>query len=386
MSRIATAKTKKVETLLETPAYAAGSAKAPLAPFTIERREPGPHDVLVDILYCGVCHSDIHQARDEWGGAIFPMVPGHEIVGTVAKTGAKVGKWRVGDTVGVGCFVDSCRECEACKAGEEQFCEQGMSQTYNSYERDGKTPTYGGYSTQITVDENYVLRIPDNIPLERAAPLLCAGITTYSPLRHFDVKPGDNVAIVGLGGLGHMGVKLAKAMGTKVTVLSHSPGKRHDALRLGADDFIATRGQEVFEKNARRFDFILDTLSAQHDYGLYLNLLRRDGTMALVGLPDPTPLSAAPLIMQRRRLAGSLIGGIRESQEMLDFCAEYGVASDVEVISIQQINEAYERMLRSDVRYRFVIDMTSLKEVAPRITIAHKLDEVASRTVGGVSL
>ena len=324
--------------------------------------EPGPHDLLVEILYCGVCHSDIHQARGEWSASVFPMVPGHEIVGTVVEAGDKVEKWKVGDTVGIGCFVDSCRECEACKAGEEQFCEQGMSQTYNSYERDGKTPTHGGYSTHITVDENYVLRIPESIPLERAAPLLCAGITTYSPLRQFGVKAGDNVAVVGLGGLGHMAVKLAQAMGAKVTVLSHSPAKRQDALRLGADDFVTTRHEEAFEKNARRFDFILDTLSVQHDYNAYLNLLRRDGTMVLVGFPDPTPLAAAPLIMQRRRLAGSLIGGIRETQEMLDFCAECGVASDVEVIPIQQINEAYERMMKSDVRYRFVIDIASLKQ------------------------
>lgn len=347
--------------MLKIPAYGAPSAKAPLAPFSIERRKPGPHDLLVEILYCGVCHSDIHQARGEWGAGAFPMVPGHEIVGIVTKAGDEVEKWKVGDTVGIGCFVDSCRECEACKAGEEQFCEQGMSQTYNSYERDGKTPTYGGYSTHITVDENYVLRIPESIPLERAAPLLCAGITTYSPLRQFGVRAGDNVAVVGLGGLGHMAVKLAKAMAASVTVLSHSPGKHGDALRLGADDFVTTRHEEAFEKNAGRFDFILDTLSAQHDYNAYLNLLRRDGTMVLVGLPDPTPLAAAPLVMQRRRLAGSLIGGVRETQEMLDFCAKHGVASNVEVIPIQQINEAYERMMKCDVRYRFVIDIASLK-------------------------
>src|SRR6266850_5230727 len=347
--------------MLKTAAYAAAHARAPLAPFTIERREPRPHDVLIEILYCGICHSDIHQVRDEWGGGIFPMVPGHEIAGKVVRMGDKVQKWNLGDIVGVGCFVDSCRECEACKAGEEQYCERGLVLTYNGYERDGKTPTYGGYSTRITVDENYVLRMPERIPLERAAPLLCAGITTYSPLRQFGVKAGDNVAVVGLGGLGHMAVKLAKAMGAKVTVLSHSPAKRQDALRLGADDFVVTR-HETFERNAGRFDFILDTISVQHDYNAYLNLLRRDGTMVLVGFPDPTPLAAAPLIMQRRRLAGSLIGGIRETQEMLDFCAECGVASDVEVIPIQQINEAYERMMKSDVRYRFVIDIASLKQ------------------------
>lgn len=290
------------------------------------------------------------------------MVPGHEIVGTVVKTGDKVERWKIGDTVGVGCFVDSCRECEACREGEEQFCEKGMTPTYNGRERDGQTPTYGGYSTRITVDEKYVLRIPRGMPLERAAPLLCAGITTYSPLRRFGVKTGDSVAVVGLGGLGHMGVKIAKAMGAKVTVLSHSPAKRDDALKLGADDFIATREANVFKENAGRFDFILDTISATHDYNAYLNLLRRDGAMVLVGLPDPTPLSAAPLVMKRRTLSGSLIGGIRETQEMLDFCAAHGVAADVEMIPIQSINEAYERMLRSDVHYRFVIDLASLKQ------------------------
>jgi len=347
--------------MLNTPAYAAMTAKAPLVPHSIERREPGPHEVLIDILYCGICHSDIHQARDEWGGSIFPMVPGHEIVGTVVKTGAQVTKWQTGATVGVGCFVDSCHECEACREGEEQFCEKGMNATYNGYERDGKTPTYGGYSTRITVNEDYVLRIPSGLPLERVAPLLCAGITTYSPLRQYGVKAGDNVAILGLGGLGHVGVKIAKAMGAKVTVLSHSASKREAALALGADDFIDTSAPNAFKENSKRFDFILDTVSAQHDYNAYLELLKRDRTMVLIGIPDPIPLSAAPLVMQRRHLAGSLIGGIRETQEMLDFCAEHGVVSDVEVIPIQKVNEAYERVLKSDVRYRFVIDMSSLK-------------------------
>lgn len=347
--------------MLKTPAYAATSAQSPLAPFAIDRREPGPHDVLIDILYCGVCHSDIHQVRDEWGGSLYPMVPGHEIIGTVAQVGSEVSKWRVGDTVGVGCFVASCRKCPACQEGEEQFCERGMSLTYNGHEQDGVTPTHGGYSTRITVDEAYVLRIPSGIPLERAAPLLCAGITTYSPLRHFGVQAGDRVAVVGLGGLGHIGVKLARAMGTRVTVLSHSPGKRDDALKLGVDAFLATQDEAVFAKHAKQFDFILDTVSATHDYNAYLNLLRRDGTLVLVGVPGPTPLAAGSLIMGRRRLAGSLIGGIRETQEMLDFCAEQGVAADVEVIPIQHINDAYERMLRSDVRYRFVIDIASLR-------------------------
>jgi len=346
--------------MLETEAYAALSSGAPLTPLTIERREPGRRDVLIDILYCGVCHSDIHQARDEWGGSIFPMVPGHEIVGRVVRAGAEVEKWRAGDTVGVGCFIDSCRECAACGAGEEQYCERGMSLTYNGYERDGKTPTYGGYSTRITVDEAYVVGIPDGMPLERAAPLLCAGITTYSPLSHWKIAAGHEVGVVGLGGLGHVGVKLARSMGARVTVLSHSPEKRADALGLGADDFISTRDAGAFEKNARRFDFILDTVAAAHDYSAYLNLLRRDATMVLVGLPGPSPLDAAPLVMERRRLAGSAVGGIRETQEMLDFCAARGVFADVEMIAMQQINEAYERMIRGDVRYRFVVDIASL--------------------------
>jgi len=347
--------------MMKTPSYAAADATSPLAPFTVDRREPGPHDVVIDILYCGVCHSDIHQARDEWGSSIFPMVPGHEIIGLVQQIGKKVDRWQVGDTVGVGCFVDSCRECEACRDGEEQFCEQGASFTYNSRERDGVTPTYGGYSTRIVVDESYVLKIPETLPLDRAAPLLCAGITTYSPLRQFGVRAGDRIAVVGLGGLGHMAVKLGKGMGAHVTVLSHSPEKKNDALNLGADDFIVTRDPEVFVANAGRFSFILDTVSAQHDYNAYLNLLGRDGTLVLVGVPEPSPLAAWPLISGRRRIAGSLIGGIRETQEMLDFCAEHGIAADVEVIPIQRVNEAFERTLKSDVRYRFVIDMASLK-------------------------
>ena len=355
--------TREVFTMKNIPAYAAMNAKVPLTPHTIERRDPGPHDILIDILYCGICHSDIHQARNEWGGSIFPMVPGHEIVGTVSKVGSKVSKWSAGDTVGVGCFVDSCRKCEACRDDEEQFCEKGMSVTYNGYEQDGKTPTYGGYSTRITVNEDYVLRIPPGMPLERVAPLLCAGITTYSPLKRFGAKAGDNVAILGLGGLGHMGVKIAKAMGATVTVLSHSPNKRDAAMALGADDFVVTSDKDAFKKNVKRFDFILDTVSAQHDYNAYLELLKRDKTMVLVGIPDPIPLAAGSLVMQRRHLAGSLIGGIRETQEMLDFCAKHGVLSDVEVILIQKVNEAYERVIKSDVRYRFVIDMESLKQL-----------------------
>jgi uncharacterized zinc-type alcohol dehydrogenase-like protein len=345
---------------MKTPAYAAPAVRAPLVPFTIDRREPGPHDVLIDIRFCGVCHSDIHQARDEWGDAVFPMVPGHEMVGVVSSAGSAVTRWKVGDVVGVGVFVDSCRRCEACRAGEEQYCEQQVSWTYNSTEQDGRTPTYGGYSTRITVDEAYVLRMPAALPLDRAAPLLCAGITTYSPLRHFAVRAGDPVGIVGLGGLGHVAVRLAKAMGAHVTVLSHSPGKRADALRLGADDFLVTADGSVFERNLKRFTFILDTVSAAHAYDPYIEMLRRDGVMVLVGLPDSSPLGAPALINARRRLAGSNIGGIRETQEMLDFCAQHGVAADIEMIPIQQINDAYDRTVRSDVRYRFVIDLASL--------------------------
>ncbi|NII11940.1 NAD(P)-dependent alcohol dehydrogenase [Oleiagrimonas sp. C23AA] len=350
-----------------TPAYAAVSAGAELAAHAIERRQPGPHDVEIAIRYCGVCHSDIHQVRDEWGGSVFPMVPGHEIVGTVTRVGDKVEKWAQGDTVGVGCFVDSCRTCAACEDGEEQFCEKGMSATYNSFERhddgtlDRSRPTYGGYATRIVVDENYVLRVPESIALERAAPLLCAGITTYSPLKLYQVGEGDTVAVVGLGGLGHMAVKIAKAMGASVTVLSHSPNKRDAALKLGADDFVATGEENAFDDHAGRFDVIIDTVSAGHDYNAYLGLLKRAGVMVLVGMPEPQLISAGSLILGRKRLAGSMIGGIAETQEMLDFCAEHDIGADVEVIPVQDINDAYERMMRGDVRYRFVIDTASFQ-------------------------
>ncbi|MEO8898099.1 MAG: NAD(P)-dependent alcohol dehydrogenase [Candidatus Dormibacter sp.] len=351
-----------------TRGYAAIDARSPVGPFEFDRREPNPHDVVIDIRYCGVCHSDIHQARDEWGGSTFPMVPGHEIVGAVSAVGEDVSRWKVGDTVGVGVFVDSCRECAACLSGEEQYCERGgMTVTYNGHERDGTTPTYGGYSERIVVDEAYVLRIPERLPLDGAAPLLCAGITTYSPIRHFLAAPaGAQTAVVGLGGLGHMGVKILHALGAHVTVLSHSPGKQQDAARLGADDFVTTSDTEALANHAGHFDFILDTVAAEHDYNAYLRLLRRDGTMVLVGLPPPAPLDASALINGRHRLAGSVIGGIRETQEMLDFCSEHGVASDVEVIPIQYVNEAYERTLKSDVRYRFVIDLASLRDETPR--------------------
>jgi alcohol dehydrogenase (NADP+) len=348
--------------MLRTPAYAAADPRSPLAPFTIERRDPGAHDVLIDILYCGVCHSDIHQVRDEWGGSIFPMVPGHEIVGRVAQAGAHVSRFAVGDVVGVGVFVDTCRQCPSCQSGDEQYCDEGMTGTYNARERGTGAPTYGGYSTRITVNEDYVLRIPEALPLDRAAPLLCAGITTYSPLKHFGAKPGSEVAVVGLGGLGHMAVKLARAMGANVTVLSTSESKRDDAIALGAHAFAATRDPDTFKRLASRFDLIIDTVSADHDYNAYLSLLRLNGVMVLVGLPDKAlPVSAFALVGKRRSLAGSMVGSIGETQEMLDFCAEHGIASDIELIRIDQINEAYERMLKADVRYRFVIDMASLR-------------------------
>ncbi len=341
--------------------YAALEAGAKLEPFSFERRAPGPHDVTIRIAYCGICHSDIHQARDEWGGSIFPMVPGHEIVGTVTRVGALVSRFRVGDMAGVGCFVDSCRTCPACREGHEQYCDNGMVLTYNGRDQAG-APTYGGYSTHIVVDERYTLRIPQALSPAAAAPLLCAGITTYSPLRHWKIGPGHRLAVVGLGGLGHMAVKLGRALGAEVTVLSSSERKRHDARHLGATDFALTSQPETFHTLAKHFDFILDTVSAPHDYNAYMNLLKRDGTMILVGAPaKPTPLDPFPLILQRRRIAGSVIGGIRETQEMLDFCAAQGVASDVEVIAIQDVNQAYDRVMRGDVRFRFSIDLGTLR-------------------------
>lgn len=346
--------------MIPTKGYAAMAAKAPLQPFSFERREVGPNDVLIAISHCGICHSDIHQARDEWGGSLFPMVPGHEIVGTVSRTGSAVSRFRTGDRVGVGCFVDSCRTCSACREGLEQYCEGGMVLTYSGRDATGAI-TQGGYSAQIVVDEQYVLRVPTALSPAGAAPLLCAGITTYSPLRHWGVGRYHKVAVVGLGGLGHMAVKIGKALGTDVTVLSTSERKRTDAIRLGAVDFALTSDPATFTKLARRFDFVLDTISAPHDYNAYVNLLKTDGTMILVGAPEkPMALEAFPLILHRRRIAGSLIGGIRETQEMLDFCASHGIESDVEVIPIQGVNEAYGRVLRGDVRFRFVIDLNSL--------------------------
>jgi alcohol dehydrogenase (NADP+) len=343
-------------------AFGAPAAGKPLAPMSIERREPGPREVVLDILFCGICHSDIHQARDEWGGGIFPMVPGHEIVGRVAQLGAEVTKFKLGDLAGVGCMVDSCRTCAFCKQDLEQFCEKGAALTYNGTEMDRKTPTYGGYSARIVLPEHFALRIPAGLDPAGAAPLLCAGITTYSPLRQAGVKPGDRVGVVGLGGLGHMAVKLAASMGAKVTVLSTSGGKEADARRLGATDFVVTKDPKAFERLAGKLDLIVDTVSAPHDYNAYLSLLRPRGTMAIVGAPpDATALHAFSLIAGGKRLLGSAIGGIAETQEMLDHCAKLGITSDIELIPVQMANEAYERVLKSDVRYRFVIDMASLK-------------------------
>jgi uncharacterized zinc-type alcohol dehydrogenase-like protein len=343
-------------------AYAATSATEPLVKTTITRRDVGPHDVAFDIHFAGICHSDIHTVRGQWGQANYPVVPGHEIAGIVTGVGAEVTKFTVGDRVGVGCFVDSCRECPSCLAGEEQYCTNpGNVGTYNSTGRDGE-PTQGGYSGAIVVDENYVLHIPDSLALDAAAPLLCAGITLYSPLRHWNAGPGTRVAVVGLGGLGHMGVKLAHAMGAKVTVLSQSLKKMEDGLRLGADEYYATSDPETFVRLAGSFDLILNTVSANLDLNSYLSLLAVNGTLVELGIPEhPMQEAAFPLVSMRRSLSGSMIGGIAETQEMLDFCAEHNVRPEIEVIAPDYINEAYERVLASDVRYRFVIDTQSLR-------------------------
>jgi len=342
-------------------AYAAQKADKPLEPFQLDRREPGADDVEIKILYCGVCHSDIHTARNEWGGTMYPVVPGHEIVGKVTRVGDQVSRFKVGDTVGVGCFVDSCGHCSNCEEDNEQYCENGHSQTYNSLLQDKKTITYGGYSSHIVVTQKFVLNVSDKLPLEKVAPLLCAGITTYSPLKHWGVKAGDKVAVVGLGGLGHMGVKIAASMGAEVTVLSRSKSKEKDAAELGAHHFELTTEPETMKRLANSFNFIIDTVSAEHDYNEYLALLRTNGVMVLLGVPPkPSDVAAFQLIGGRRSLVGSLVGGIKETQEMLDYCAEHNITSDVEVIGMDQINEAYERTLAGDVHYRFVVDMASL--------------------------
>jgi len=342
-----------------TRGYAAPSVGAPLAPFSFERREPRADDVVIDIKYCGICHSDIHQARDEWGGSIFPMVPGHEIAGIVMSVGSAVTKFKVGDHAGIGCFVDSCRSCGSCDASVEHYCSK-LVVTYNGREHDG-TPTFGGYSERIVVNQDYVLRIPDALPLDAAAPLLCAGITLYSPLKHWQAGPGKKVAIVGLGGLGHMGVKYAHALGADVTVLSQTMKKADDAKQLGADHFYATGDPATFETLAGTFDLIINTVAADIDWNAYLGLLKVDGTMVIVGIPEKhVPVAAFSLVGGRRSLAGSMIGSIAETQEMLDFSGEHHITSDIETIGIQQVNEAYERVIKSDVRYRFVIDIATL--------------------------
>jgi len=348
--------------MIKSHGYAARDKQSPLGSFDFERREVGPKDVLIDIQFCGVCHSDLHQVRDEWGGSIYPMVPGHEIVGRVAKVGAQVKKFKAGDLAGVGCMVDSCRECNSCREGEEQYCDRGQTVlTYNSRAKDG-SPTYGGYSNNIVCDEAFVLKVSPKLNLAAVAPLLCAGITTYSPLRHWGVGEGQRVGVVGLGGLGHMALKFAHAFGAHVTQFTTSPGKEQDAIRLGAHEVVLTRDPANLAKLAGSFHFIIDTVSAPHDLNAYITMLRRNGHMVLVGAPEkPAPVAAFPLIMGRRSLAGSAIGGVRETQEMLDYCAEKNIVSDVELTPIQKINQAYERMVRNDVKYRFVIDMASLK-------------------------
>ena len=347
--------------MTKTKAYAAQDAESTLGPWNFERRAPGPKDIQIEILYCGVCHSDLHQVRNEWGNSIYPMVPGHEIVGRISKVGSSVKKFKVGDLAGVGCLVDSCRTCENCKEGLEQYCLNGSSPTYNGLGQDKKTPTYGGYSKMIVADEEFVLRISDKLPLQNVAPLLCAGITTYSPLKHWNVGKGHKLAVLGLGGLGHMAVKFGVSFGAEVTMLSSSPSKKEDAHKLGAHKFILTKDAEQLKSVQGYFDFIIDTVSAPHDYNEYLGLLKTNGVHICVGAP-PTPaqIHAFTLIMGRKSIAGSLFGGLPETQEMLDYCAQHQIVSDVEVIQMQDIHSAYDRMLRGDVKYRFVIDLASL--------------------------
>jgi uncharacterized zinc-type alcohol dehydrogenase-like protein len=361
------AKDQKVKTY-PARAFAAQSATSGLGPYSFQRRSPRPQDVQIEILFCGVCHSDLHQVRNEWQRVmptVYPLVPGHEIVGRVVKVGSAVKKLKEGDIAAVGCMVDSCRKCANCLAGEEQYCEVGLTLTYNGEDKILGGVTYGGYSDSIVVDEAYTLKVPNGLDPAGTAPLLCAGITTYSPLRQWNVSKGQKVGIVGLGGLGHMGVKFAKAFGAHVVLFTTSPNKTADALRLGASEVVISKNEAEMQKHAGSFDFILDAVSADHDLNAYLQLLKLDGTLTLVGAPEkPAELYAFNLLMKRRRIAGSAIGGIRETQEMLEFCAEKGITADIELIKIQQVNEAYERLLKSDVKYRFVIDMASLKQSA----------------------
>lgn len=343
-------------------AFGTEATEAPLQTLDIKRRAVQAHDVEIEILYCGICHSDLHTARNEWHGTTYPIVPGHEIVGRITKVGEHVKGFKVGDLAGVGCMVDSCRECEHCKNDLEQFCDEGNIQTFNSPDKHLGGQTYGGYSQSITVDENFVLHISDKLNLAAVAPLLCAGITTYSPLKHWKVGPGQKVGIVGIGGLGHMGIKIAKAMGAHVVVFTTSLSKTDDAKRLGADEVVLSTDETQMAKHARSLNFILDCVSAEHNIDAYLNLLKVDGTLTLVGAPmDPLPVTSFSLILGRRSFSGSLIGGIKETQEMLDFCAEHNITSDIEIIGVNEVNDAYERLLKGDVKYRFVIDMASLK-------------------------
>src|SRR5690348_2425593 len=358
-----TAEGVKTVNARQVKAFGTEAATAPLNQLNIQRRKPTPHDVEIEILYCGVCHSDLHTARNEWHGTIYPCVPGHEIVGRIVSAGNHVTKFKVGDHAAVGCMVDSCRECQYCKEGLEQYCEEGNTGTYNSPDKHLGTRTYGGYSESIVVEEAFVLRVPENLDLAAVAPLLCAGITTYSPLKHWNVGPGKKVGIVGIGGLGHMGVKIAKAMGAEVIVFTTSSSKVEDAKRLGADDVVLSKDENQMARYAGKLHFVLDAVSAQHDINAYLNLLRVDGSLTLVGAPEhPLPVAPFSLIPMRRSFAGSMIGGIPETQEMLDFCSKHNIVSDIEMINIQQINEAYDRLLKGDVKYRFVIDMASLKK------------------------
>jgi uncharacterized zinc-type alcohol dehydrogenase-like protein len=352
--------------MIQVRGFAAHDAHSPLVPFNFERRNPGPNDVRIEILYTGICHSDLHQTRDHWGGALYPMVPGHEIVGRVAAVGANVTKLKIGDFAGVGCMIDSCRQCISCDDGLEQYCVHGCTVTYNGRERNSDKIAFGGYSEQIVVDERFVVSIPASLDLKAVAPLLCAGITTYSPLRHWKVGPGQKVGVIGLGGLGHMGIKFAKAFGAHVVMITTSPEKGKDATRLGADEVLVSRDPDAMAAHATSFDFLLNTIPVGHDLNPYVGLLKRDGTMALVGALTALepPLIGFSLMMPRRNITGSAIGGMQETQEMIDFCAEHGIVSDVEMVPIQAVNEAYERLLTNDVKYRFVIDMASLDQDA----------------------